>query len=196
MKALLLIDLQIDFLSDNGRLPVGAANAERVILIANRMIALFEEHRWPIVVIGNQFKRSDVIANFFRRYSALEGSEGGRIDPRVIVHGAQHFSKAQSSAFSNHAFSEFLQTADIHDVAICGVYAEGCVRATALDAVKAGLDTVVLSDGVTSNRNSKHKWALSHMIKRGVRVMPFEEYLAGLSTGTPETSSPISIRRN
>jgi nicotinamidase-related amidase len=196
MKALLLIDLQIDFLSDRGRLPVGAANAGRVISIANRMIALFEEHRWPIVVIYNQFKKSDVIGNFFRRYSALEGSEGGRIDPRVLVHDAQHFSKAQSSAFSNHALSGYLQTAGIRDVVICGVYAEGCVRATALDAIKAGLDTVVLADGVTSNRNSKHKWALSHMKKRGIQVMSFEDYLSEHSTGTPETSSPTSIRHN
>jgi len=70
--------------------------------------------------------------------------------------------------------------AGIGHVVICGVYAEGCVRATAFDAQKANLDTLVLSDGVSSNRNSKCKWAISHMQKRGVQIMSFEDYLKTL----------------
>jgi nicotinamidase-related amidase len=177
MSVLLLMDLQIDFLSDQGRLPVGAANAERVVSIANSMAALFEERRWPIVVIFNQFKESDVIGNFFRRYAALEGSEGGNMDPRVLVHNARCFSKAKSSAFTNPDFGGYLKTSGIGHVVICGVYAEGCVRATAFDSLRSNLDTVVLSDGVSSKRKSTYLWALSHMRKRGVRVMSFEEYL-------------------
>jgi nicotinamidase-related amidase len=177
MNALLLIDLQIDFLSDNGRLPVGAANAERVISVANSMVALFEERHWPIVVISNQFKGSDVIGNIFRRYASIEGSEGGKIDPRVLVHDVRHFSKAKSSAFTNPDFSSYLKMAGIRHVVICGVYAEGCVRATAIDAKRANLETVVLSDGVSSNRESRYKWALSHMLNRGIQIMSFEDYL-------------------
>jgi len=71
ITALLLIDLQIDFLADNGRMPVGGANAERVISVANRLVELFEERRWPIIVIFNQFKQSDFLGNFFRRYAAI-----------------------------------------------------------------------------------------------------------------------------
>jgi nicotinamidase-related amidase len=177
MSALILMDLQIDFLADTGRLPVGAANAERVISIANSMVDLFEERRWPIIVIFNQFKKSDVMGNFFRRYAAVEGSEGGNIDPRVLIHDARYFSKAKSSAFTNPDICEYLKSTGIEQVVICGVYAEGCVRATAFDAQKAGLDTVVLSDGVSSKRKATYKWALSHMGKRGIRIMSFEEYL-------------------
>ena len=181
MNALLLIDIQIDFLSDNGRMPVGAANAERVISVANRMVALFEERGWPIIVIYNQFKKSDVMGNFFRRYAAVEGSDGGRMDPRVLVHDARSFSKAKSSAFTNPDFCAYLKMTGIDHVVICGVYAEGCVRATAFDAQRAGLDTVVLSDGVASNRKPKYKWALSHLRKRGIRTISFEEYLRSLA---------------
>jgi nicotinamidase-related amidase len=182
--ALLLIDLQVDFLSDTGRLPVGTANAERVISVANRMIALFEERHCPIFVIVNQFKKTDVIGNFFRRNAAIEGTEGGRIDPRILVHDAFHFSKARGSAFTNPDFSEKLRATGIDRVVICGVYAEGCVRATAFDALKAGLETLVLSDGVASNRQAKYKWALSSMRKRGVRIMPSEEYAGGKASGS------------
>jgi maleamate amidohydrolase len=177
IHALLLIDLQIDFLSVIGRLPVGEANAERVISTANSMVSIFEERQWPIIVILNQFKKSDVIGNFFRRYAAVEGSEGGNIDPRIVVHDARHFPKSKSSAFTNPEFSEYLKMTGIGHVVICGVYAEGCVRATAFDAQRANLDTVVLSDGVSSSHNSKYKWSLSHMQKRGIRIMSFANYL-------------------
>lgn len=180
MDALLLVDLQIDFLANDGRLPVGAANAERVIDVANRMAALFAGQQWPIIVIANQFKRSDTLGNFFRRYAAMEGSEGGHMDPRVLVHDAPLFCKAKSSAFTNPHLADHLKAALIDRVVICGVYAEGCVRATAFDALRAGLKTVVISDGVASNRTATCRWALTHMRKRGVRVMAMDECLADL----------------
>ena len=179
MDALLLVDLQIDFLAVDGRLPVGAANAGRVIAVANRMAALFEEQQWPIIVIANQFKRSDALGNFFRRYAAMEGTEGGNIDPRVLVHDARSFSKAKSSAFTNPDLADHLKAALIDRVVICGVYAEGCVRATAFDALRAGLETMVISDAVASKRTATYKWALTHMRKRGIRVGSMDEYLAG-----------------
>jgi len=177
MDALLLMDLQIDFLANGGRLPVGAANAERVIAVANRMAALFAERQCPIIMIANQFKRSDTLGNFFRRYAAMEGTEGGYIDPRVLAHDACSFSKAKSSAFTNPDLADHLKAALIDRLVICGVYTEGCVRATAFDALRAGLETVVISDGVASKRTATYKWALTHMRKRGVRVVSMDEYL-------------------
>jgi len=172
--ALLLIDLQIDFLSDKGRMPVGTANADRVIMTANQMIQFCEERRWPVIVIYNQFKKTDILANFFRNRAALEGSEGGNMDPRIRVREGLFFSKSKSSAFTNPDLSGCLKEMGIEQVVICGVYAEGCVRATALDALRANLGTTLISDGVASNRKSKLKWALSHMQKRGIQVMTLE----------------------
>lgn len=178
MQALLLIDLQVDFLDPAGRLPVGTADAERVIAVANRTAALFAAQGWPIIVIHNQFRKDDVIGNFFRKSAALEGSAGAEIDPRVIVPIASYFSKAASSAFTNPELAAYLQAAAIDRVVICGVYAEGCVRATALAARQAGLATVVLADGVASNRQAKYKWALSQLRKRGIEVLSTPDYLA------------------
>jgi nicotinamidase-related amidase len=176
-SALLLIDLQIDFLSDNGRMPVGSANAERVIFTANQMIKIYEERRWPIIVIYNQFKKKDIIANFYRNFAAIEGSEGGNMDPRIHVHDGIFISKTKSSAFSNADLSEHLKHMGIDHIVLCGVYAEGCVRATALDAQRFKLRTTLISDGVASNRKFKYQWALSHMQKKGIRIMTHENYI-------------------
>jgi len=61
--------------------------------------------------------------------------------------------------------SEYLKQKEIDHIVICGVYAEGCVRATALDARRAGLCATLISDGVASDRAFKFNWALSKMQK-------------------------------
>jgi len=173
------MDLQIDFLSDKGRMPVGLDNANKVISTVNRLIEEHKERGWPIILIYNQFKKSDVIGNFFRKHAAMEGSEGSRLDPRIQIPDitVPSFSKSTSSAFTNPAFSEYLRNNNIDHVVICGVYAEGCVRATALDAQRANLRTTLISDGVRSNRGFKSRWALSHMQKRGIQVLSLQDYL-------------------
>ncbi|NVN89590.1 MAG: cysteine hydrolase [Desulfuromonadales bacterium] len=175
--ALLLIDLQIDFLSEAGRMPVGSANAEKVIVTANHLIGYYNKRRWLIIDVFSQFKKYDIIGNFFRKHAAAEGSEGGKMDPRILPHGATCFPKSKSSAFSNPYLVEYLKEKEIDHIVLCGVYAEGCVRATALAAQRAGLDVNLISDGTASDRTSKYNWALSHMQKRGVRILSLEEYL-------------------
>lgn len=180
--ALLLIDLQQDFLSETGCMPVGTANAERVILTTNQLIRFQEKRGWLIIDVISQFKKSDIIGNFFRKQAAIEGSEGGKTDPRIVDHGASQFPKSKSSAFSNPYLKAYLQHKEIDTIVICGVYAEGCVRATALDALRAGLDVTLVSDGVASNRASKYRWALSHMKRRGIRVLSLNEFLRSHAT--------------
>ncbi len=180
--ALFLIDLQNDFLSDTGRMPVGAANAEKVIAAANRLIDFNRKRHWLIIDVLSQFKKSDIIGNFLRKNAAIEGSEGCEMDPRIISHDASCFPKSKSSAFSNPYLVAYLQHREIQRITLCGVYAEGCVRATALDARRAGLDVTLISDGVASDRTSKYGWAISHLQKRGIHIMTMEEYLRSHAT--------------
>lgn len=175
--ALLLIDLQKDFLAETGRMPVGSAQAKKVIATANQLIRFFNKRRWPIMDICNNFKQNDFIGNFFRKHAAMEGSEGAEMDPRIIDHGATCFPKSRSSAFSNPYLVEYLKQKGIEQIVICGVYAEGCVRSTALDARRAGLGVTLISDGVASNRAFTYRWALRRMQRKGVRIQSLGEYL-------------------
>jgi nicotinamidase-related amidase len=78
--------------------------------------------------------------------------------------------------------SEYLKQNEIDHIVICGVSAEGCVRATALAARRAGLCAILISDGVASDRAFKFNWALSNMQKRGIRILSLEEYLHSNAT--------------
>ena len=100
--ALLLIDLQRDFLETNGRLPVGGANADRVITTPLRLLNHALNLGWKLVFIKNEFAKNDWLGNFLRKNSAIAGSPGAEIDPRIPVPARAHiFSKAKSDAFSN-----------------------------------------------------------------------------------------------
>lgn len=175
--ALLLIDFQIDFLADSGRMPVGSENAEQVIATANRLIRLFEKRGWLIINVLSKFKKMDMIGNFFRNHAAIEGSDGCKTDPRLAPHNPTFLPKPKSSAFSNPYLVEYLKQKEIDHIVICGVYAEGCVRATALDARRAGLGVTLISDGVASDKIAKYNQALSQMQKKGVQVLSLEEYI-------------------
>lgn len=183
--ALLLIDLQTDFLSEGGRLPVGSADAQRVISAANRLIALHERRRWPLLLSCSQYKKYTIIGNYLRRYAAMEGSGGGVVDPRIQASNPVIFPKPDVSAFSNPYLVEYLKEKLVDRVVICGVHAEGSVRATALDARRARLDVILISDGVASARVSKLPETLSRMRERGVRILSLQEYLTSATAPPP-----------
>lgn len=186
VTALLLIDLQIDFLSDRGRMPVGSDHAERVIATANRLIAFHQLRHWPIVLICSHYKRYTVICNCLRKHAAMERSEGSRPDPSLrFAHDPVTFPKSRSSAFANPYLVEYLKEKLVDRVVICGVYAEGSVQATAEDARQAHLDVALIAEGVASGTAATYTWALSQMEQKGIRILYLEDYLQQHPSPTP-----------
>jgi len=76
-RAVLAIDLQRDFLEDEGRIPVARSQVEALIAAANSVTASAAAHGVKVVYVGNEFPRSQWLANLFRRNAALTGSRGG-----------------------------------------------------------------------------------------------------------------------
>lgn len=186
LPALLLIDLQIDFLSHSGRMPVGDDSAERVLSTANRLISLHEKRRWPIVLICSSYKRYTLIGNCLRHQAALENSPGSMPDPRLMFsHHPVTFPKSRSSAFDNPYLVEYLKQKLVDRVVICGVYAEGSVQATALDALQAHLEVDLIAEGVASATAAQYSWALSQMEQRGIGILSVEEYLRQPASPVP-----------
>jgi nicotinamidase-related amidase len=54
----------------------------------------------------------------------------------------------------------FLRTNGVKDLYVLGVFAEGCVRSTAVDAVKRGYTVHVVADAVAGNAAWKKAFAL------------------------------------
>jgi nicotinamidase-related amidase len=171
-SAILLMDLQVDFLdTGKGRMPVSEEGAANVIAAANAVLsASVLPSAYPVAVI-NRFPRAQVIANFFRKGAAVEGTDGVLFDPRVRVPATVAvFAKSRPNAFSNPDLHSYLQDKSVSRLYIVGVFAEGCVRATAIQARSLGYEVVVPLDAIASNAAWKLRFAGWSMRNHGVRI--------------------------
>jgi len=171
-SAALLMDLQIDFLdTGKGRYPVSAEGAARVMAAADAILfANVLPGVYPVAVI-NRFPRSRVIANFFRKGAAVEGTDGAMLDPRLrMPQTVPVFAKSRSSAFSNADLDPYLRDKSVSRLYIVGVFAEGCIRATAIEARSLGYEVVVPLNAIASNAAWKLRFAAWSMRRHGVRI--------------------------
>lgn len=176
--ALLLLDLQRDFLEMSGRMPISAGNADIVISSANRLVRHAERAGWKQIFIKNEFLKSDWIGNLFRKRAAIKGSLGAEIDPRVVFPaGSSVISKSRPDAFTNPALAEVLGSAGIRRIVILGVMAEGCVRTTVKGARNRGFSVTVVSDGIASSRDFLKRFGLKSIRKAGASVRECSEIL-------------------
>jgi len=172
--AVLLLDLQVDFLDTvHGRMPVSPDGALRVVAAANDIL----EGRilagvLPVLVV-NQFPAATRVANFFRHGAAIEGSAGACLDPRIrVASGVRTFTKEHADAFTNRDLEPYLEHERVKKLLILGVFAEGCVRATALSARRRGFEVEVPQAEIATNSTWKAAFALWALRRGGVAVIP------------------------
>lgn len=173
-SATLLMDLQADFLARSGaRMPVDEPDAARVIETANAVLAgHILSASLPILVV-NQFPRTAWIANLLRHGAAIAGTPGAMLDERVRVKpGIKVFPKRRPSAFSNPELEPYLKANSVTTLYVFGVFAEGCVRATAVDGKRHGYDVVVPLDAIGTNSDTKRRFAQWAMRRAGVDIVP------------------------
>jgi nicotinamidase-related amidase len=168
--ALLLIDFQRDFLRESGRMPVAANQVGPVIAAANRAVLKARADGVPVVAIGNEFRRGDWLANLFRRFAALAGSDGACWHERVPRDGLRYFAKWRGSAFCNADLDRFLREENVGDIDLAGLYASACVSATARDALKRGYRVAVLSDAVADRSDAARERALGRLERSGAVI--------------------------
>jgi len=172
--AVLLLDLQIDFLDiEHGKMPVPAADALRVIAVANAVLAGRSLPDALPVFIVNQFPATTTLGNFFRRGAAIVGSPGASLDPRIQVPpNARIFSKERSSAFSNKDLAPYLRNQCVGRIWVVGVMTEACVRATALGARTLGFEVGIAEAGIATNAAWKADFARWALRRGGVTMVP------------------------
>lgn len=175
-KALLVIDMQRDFLQVNGRLPIESTQVPALVAQVNKAIEAAKGQGWPIAVIANEFHPWDP-ANLFRRCAGIRGSEGARLDERVRQSEFEPFLKGRGDAFSNPRLAAWLRDQQVDEVCLCGVYANGCVKATAKGALHEGFKATVLTDAVGAGSKQAVSRGLTACQRDGASISTVEEYL-------------------
>jgi nicotinamidase/pyrazinamidase len=169
--ALLVLDLQVDFVDPAGRLPISRDQISPVVAAANRAIAAAKSGPLVVAYIGNEYGFWDIPGNWFRRGAAMKSSFGSALDPLVTrIAGAPYFAKHRGDAFSNDALERFLVSNDIGRVVLAGVYADACIYCTARSAINRGYRVTVLADAVGAASNEDRRAALRSLSRLGVEV--------------------------
>jgi nicotinamidase-related amidase len=172
--AVLLLDLQVDFMDAAvGKMPVSDRGADRVLSAANDILAgRVLQGALPVLVV-NRFPAGARLANWFRRGAAVDGSAGAQLDPRLRVPaGMRVFPKQAASAFTNPDLEPYLRQHDVGKVWVIGVFAEGCVRATAHAARRLGFDVVVPEAEIATNAGWKAAFARWSLRRGDIAVVP------------------------
>jgi len=200
MKALLIVDVQIDF-CPGGALP--APNGDMIIPTINRLMKKF-----PLVVASKDYHPQD--SKHFEKWPphCIAGTEGAEFHPKLDTEisdiqmkgkkdrkdrgsDSSHHRKEDNidkvflkgtgkadeaySAFhaTNDDLEKFLKAKKVTDLYITGLTTDYCVKETALDAVKKGFETYVVTDAIAAvnAREGDGERALQKMKKAGVKLV-------------------------
>lgn len=150
-SALLVVDVQNDFCPPSGSLAV--ANGDAVVPVINRLAASFDH------VITTQCWHPANHCSFKAQGGpwpphCVAGTPGAelhpelRVKPKLEVLKGTTAEKDAYSAFDDTGLAGWLRGRKVDTVFITGLATDYCVRATALDALKAGFHAYVVTDAV------------------------------------------------
>jgi nicotinamidase-related amidase len=168
--ALLVLDMQDDFIGNNARMPVQKEEVTGLVDVVNRTIEKNKANGNIIIYIRNVFPKYD-IGNLFRNGAAVEGSPGTRISDSINIESDIVFDKKAPDAFSNSAFEKFLINNQVNEIEIVGVFADQCVYYTSRSALNRKYIVNYVGNGVLSNSKNAKEKAIIDIRKLGANII-------------------------
>lgn len=156
MDALLIVDVQNDFCPGGA---LAAPEGDRVVPVINKLIPQFE-----LVVTSRDWHPSE--STHFENWPrhCIENTKGAEYHPDLDIKNTdQEFLKGTTgeddgySAFeaTNIDPERYLKERNVQRLFISGLATDYCVKETALSAVRAGFETIVIEDAIRAvNVNS------------------------------------------
>lgn len=167
--AVLLIDLQVDFLAANGRLPIAATQIPNLLAACHLACSQAIAMNWPIVAIGNEFSRWNPL-NLARRFASVEGSNGAQWEDRAPKNWNIYIPKHFPSAFTNPKLDSWLCEQQIGHLHMAGLQAKACVKATARAALRRGYRVYLIKPGIGDTSDAARDSALASLRRAGCEI--------------------------
>lgn len=174
--ALILVDVQVDF-CPGGALPIDEGAA--VVPVLNQWIEAAATANVPVYASRDWHPPGHL--SFAERggpwpVHCVQGSAGARFHPALrlpdsttIVTKGTLGERDQYSAFDGTDLAADLRARGITRVWIGGLAQDVCVRATVLDARRAGFETIVIADGTRPVTPQGGEDAIAEMRRAGAR---------------------------
>jgi nicotinamidase-related amidase len=173
--AILVIDMQHDFIDDDAPIPCEGGQsivAKLLELLAFGrgagipVIYTQEAHRVCKVDFGRELDYGETL-------HCLEGSRGVEIIPSLSPHPGDHvLVKRRYSAFFATDLDLLLKGLGVDTVVVTGVATDVCVRATAQDAMQLDYRVLVPRECVAGTSRARHEAALENISYVFGKVVP------------------------
>jgi len=185
--ALIVVDVQRDFCEG------GALAASDTLSLLDPLNASIEAaRRAGAVIVFTKDWHPDTHGSFQKNdglwpVHCVAGTPGAELMPPlapeegdVIIQKGMDVEGAGYSGFEGTGLNRRLRELGVDTVAVTGIATEYCVRATALDAVKARFDTALLTDLIRPVRADETPKILSELGAAGVKTKTQAEWLTRL----------------
>jgi len=174
--ALVLVDLQNDFLGAAGLEPAASA----VVRGAARLLAAARRAGVPVLHVVTSVPAGGAgrMPHWDRRDDrrCVAGTPGHEPPAALAAApGEAVVAKTFFSGFSSGALAPALAASGADAVVLAGVHLHGCVRATALDAYQRGFEVMVAEDAVGSDDPLHASVTRRYLEGRAARFLPVEE---------------------
>jgi nicotinamidase/pyrazinamidase len=184
--ALVVVDVQRDF-CEGGTL--AAANTVSLMQPLKKFIE--EARRKGALIVYTQDWHPENHSSFRENggpwpVHCVAGQSGAELMPPLkveagdmVIHKGVGVEGAGYSGFDETPLERELCSKGITNVGVAGIATEYCVRATALDALKAKFETAVLEDLIRAVQDKNVPKVLAELRAAGVRLSNSTEWLAG-----------------
>ena len=190
-KVLLVVDVQNDFCPGGA---LGIHEGHKIIPILNRYIEFFEKENFPIIVTRDWHPK---VTKHFEQFGGVwpehcvEGSLGAMFHPdlefpkdALVMSKGMDPEKDSYSAFhatdsSGMALANLLRILGVAEIYIGGLATDYCVKYSALDALKDGLNVFILTDAIAgvNLQPEDSRLALQEMVSLGAKKTICEEFI-------------------
>lgn len=183
--ALLLIDLQNDYLARSGLVPA----ADQLVATSQRLLAGCRHLGVPVFRVETRVRADDSnrMPHWCRtqRRDCVEGSPGAEAPAELaLAAGELSFGKPFFNAFDVAEFEAALAATAIDTLVVAGLYTHACVRDTVLAAYSRGYRVLIVGDAIASPEPEHARLSLEFLAARAATVVPTDELLR-LIDGAP-----------
>jgi len=151
MKALLIVDVQIDF-CPGGALAV--PQGDKVVPVINRLM-----DSYPLVIASQDWHPAE--SAHFKRWPphCVAGTPGAELHPSLRRDRLEQIFKKGTGALddgysafeaTNADLDKFLRDRGVDELDVAGLATDYCVRASALDAVRNGFRVRVIANAIAA----------------------------------------------
>jgi nicotinamidase-related amidase len=178
--ALLIIDMQNDFVLD--KKPLKVAGAQAVIPKIQAVLAEFRKRSLPVFHILRVHRPdgSDVEIirqeRFRQQPFAVAGTPGAAVIDELKPHKGEYvLEKTRMSAFIGTELDLMLRTLGVSTLFICGIQTPNCIRTTVFDGIAYNYPVALIDDATGASSEEVHRANVRDMQNIGVRIVKTAE---------------------